>query len=55
MSDLDLRFKDYIKNTIQPLRPYEEGESLDGVSVWDGDVPEIGGMIAINPKDHSDQ
>lgn len=50
-------FKNYIKQTLQPMRPYVEGEDLAilGVSVWDGDTPEVGGMIAINPKDPDDQ
>ena len=50
-------YKDYIKKVVQPMRPYVEGEDLaaQGVSVWAGDVPELGGMVAINPKDPSDQ
>ena len=50
-------YKDYIKNTRQPMRPYVNGEDLaaQGVSVWDGDTPEVGGMVAINPKDPTDQ
>jgi len=50
-------FKNYIKQTLQPMRPYKEGEDLaaQGVSVWDGDTPEIGGMIAINPRDPQDR
>lgn len=47
-------FKSYIKNTIQPMRPYVPGEDLEGISVWDGDTPESGGMIAVNPKDPAD-
>ena len=49
-------FKDYIKQTLQPMRPYIDGEDLasQGVSVWDGDIPEVGGMVAINPKDPTD-
>ena len=52
---MDNRYKRHLKKTIQLIRPYEEGESLDDVSVWDGDTPEIGGGIGINPKDESDQ
>ena len=50
-------YKDYIKKVLQPMRPYVEGEDLkaQGVSVWAGDIPELGGMVAINPKDESDQ
>jgi len=42
---------DYIKQTRQPMRPYVPGEDLEaqGVSVWAGDIPEEGGMVAINP------
>lgn len=51
------RFEGYIKQTIQSMRPYEPGEDLEeqGVSVWQGDVLEAGGMIAQNPKDPADQ
>ena len=49
------KFKNYIKKTIQPLRPYVPGEDLTGISVWEDDVPELGGMIAINPKNEKDQ
>lgn len=48
-------FKKYIKTVAQPMRPYIPGEDLTGISVWDGDTPEDGGMIAQNPKDHTDQ
>ena len=53
--EIKLPFKPYIKKAVQPMRPYEQGESLNGISVWEGDIPEIGGMIAINPKDSLDQ
>lgn len=51
-----MEYKDYVKQTKQPMRPYIEGEDLksQGVSVWDGDTPEVGGMVAINPKDPND-
>jgi len=48
-------FKNYIKKSLQPMRPYVLGEDLTGISVWEGDTLEIGGMIAINPKDPKDQ
>jgi hypothetical protein len=50
------KFKNYIKKTLQPLRPYIEGEDLksQGISVRDGDTPEAGGMVAKNPKDPED-
>ncbi|UCE99926.1 MAG: hypothetical protein JSV82_02345, partial [Planctomycetota bacterium] len=51
------RFKNYTKTVPQPLRPYEPGEDLEaqGISVWEGDTIEPGGMIAQNPKDPTDQ
>jgi len=48
-------FKEYRKTAVQPMRPYEPGESMIGVSVSPEDTPELGGMIAINPKNPSDQ
>ena len=47
-------FKDYVKQTRQPMRPYVPGEDLTGISVWEDDTPEEGGMIAVNPKDPKD-
>lgn len=57
---MDDRFSLYVKNVPQPLRPIEEGETEEtlkaaGVSVWDGDVVEMGGMVAQNPKNLDDQ
>lgn len=48
-------FKNYRKKGVQPMRPYIEGEDLSGVSVNAEDTPEVGGMIARNPKNHKDQ
>lgn len=48
-------WKDYIKKVVQPMRPYIPGEDLTGISVWEGDEPEEGGMIAVNPNNLSDQ
>lgn len=36
------------------MRPYVFGESLNGISVWDEDIPEVGGMIAMNPDNPED-
>ena len=47
-------FKNYIKNKVQPMRPYIMGEDMEGISVWEGDVLEPGGMIAVNPTDPID-
>lgn len=48
-------YKGYIKKVIQPMRPYIPGEDLTGVSVWEGDELEEGGMIAVNPEDPTDK
>ena len=52
-------FTQYRRKQIAELRPYEEGEQLNGVSISDADKkngsPKIGDMIARNPKNHEDQ
>lgn len=48
---MDNRFKKYRKQGTTLLRPYEVGEDLTGVSVSEKDTPELGGMIAYDPKD----
>lgn len=48
-------WKNYRKKALQPMRPYIPGEDLQGISVSDVDTPELGGMIARNPKDYNDQ
>lgn len=48
-------WKNYRKKELQPMRPYIPGEDLQGISVSDVDTPELGGMIARNPKDYNDQ
>ena len=50
-----MMLQNFRKKTIQPMRPYIAGESLMGVSVSAEDVPEVGGMVAINPSNPSDQ
>lgn len=47
--------KNYRKVAVQPMRPYVEGEDMTGISVAECDTPEVGGMIAVNPKDGSDR
>ena len=47
-------FKNYMKKSLQPMRPYIPGEDLARISVWAGDIPEEGGMIAQNPNDPKD-
>jgi hypothetical protein len=51
MSDTRL----YRKKLLQPMRPYVEGESLEGVSVNAEDTPEVGGMVAVNPDNGKDR
>jgi hypothetical protein len=48
-------YKHYRKNATQPMRPYVPGEDLTGVSVNAEDTPEVGGMIAVNPKNPADK
>ena len=53
-------FKQYRRKSVSEMRPYVEGETLDGkVSVSEADVkagsPKVGDMIARNPKNHNDQ
>jgi len=53
-------FKQYKRKSISEMRPYIEGEKLDGkVSINDADLkagsPKVGDMIARNPKNHNDQ
>lgn len=47
--------KSYRKKNVQPMRPYELGEDLTGISVSDEDTPELGGMIAVNPENEADK
>ena len=37
------------------MRPYIPGEDMTFISLALGEMPEAGGMIAINPIDDSDQ
>ena len=52
-------FRQYRRKQIAELRPYEPGETLEGVSVSIEDrkagSPKQGDMIARNPKNHADQ
>ena len=52
-------FKRYRRKQIAELRPYVNGEDLAGVSISQADrdngSPQLGDMIARNPKNHSDQ
>jgi hypothetical protein len=52
-------FKRYRRKQFAELRPYVQGENMDGISVSDADAkagsPKVGDMIARNPKNHADQ
>ena len=48
-------FKKYAIKGYSEMRPYVPGEDLSDISVADVDTPEIGGMIARNPKNHQNQ
>ena len=48
-------WKKYRRTGLSEMRPYSVGESLGGISVNQEDTPEVGGMIARNPKNHSDK
>lgn len=54
-----MSFKSYRRKQIAELRPYVQGEPMDGISVSDVDKaagsPKEGDMIARNPKNHDDQ
>ncbi len=47
--------KNYRNKNVKPMRPYVPGEDLTGISVSAEDIPEEGGMIAINPGNESDK
>jgi hypothetical protein len=52
-------FKQYRRKRNAELRPYVQGENMDGISVSDADAkagsPKAGDMIARNPESHEDQ
>jgi hypothetical protein len=52
-------FRQFKRRDFAELRPYEEGDDIDDVSVSTADrrngSPKKGDMIARNPDDHSDQ
>lgn len=53
-------FKQYRRKSVSEMRPYVEGETLDGkVSISEADLkagsPKVGDMIARNTKNHEDQ
>ena len=51
-------FKKYRRKGLSEMRPHIPGEDMTGISVSEVDrkfLPFEGGMIARNPKNHSDQ
>jgi len=48
-------WRPYRKIATQLMRPYIPGENLNGISVNAEDIPELGGMIAINASNPNDQ
>lgn len=52
-------FKQYRRKQIAELRPWQEGDNMDSVSIGvvdrDNGSPKEGDMIARNPEDHADQ
>lgn len=48
-------WKQYKRKGLSEMRPYVPGEDLSHVSVQADQAPSDGGMIARNPKDHTDQ
>lgn len=54
-----MEFKQYRRKAIAELRPFVEGESINGISISQEDVnngsPRIGDMIARNPINHADK
>jgi len=47
--------QNYRKKNVQPMRPYVVGEDMSAISVNAEDTPELGGMVAHNPKNVADQ
>ena len=52
-------FTQYKRKGLSEMKPYVFGENMEGVSISHEDVvngsPQIGDMIARNPKNHNDQ
>lgn len=55
MTDIESKWRRYYRKGYTLMRPYLEGESMRGISVSLSDKPEVGGMIAMNKDDESDQ
>ena len=48
------KYKTYRKVGEQLMRPYVSNEDMKNISIAITDTPEVGRMIAINPKDVKD-
>jgi len=48
-------FKKHSRKEVSLLRPYIPGEDLTGIGISIKDIPSLGGMIAVNPKNIKDQ
>ena len=52
-------YKKYRRKQVAEMRPYQDGDDLNGVSISDVDrnagSPKPGDMIARNPKNHTDK
>lgn len=44
----------YLKNKPQQMRPYIPGEDMTNITVGEGDIPELGGMVCKNSDDEND-
>lgn len=51
----EVTWSQFRKKGLTEMRPYVPGEDLSGISVSAEDTPGEGGMIARNPRNHSDQ
>lgn len=55
----EINWKQYKRKGLSELRPYVEGEDTTGISISKVDIekgsPQVGDMIARNPKNHKDQ
>ena len=53
------KYKQYRRKQVAEMRPYQDGDDLNGVSISDVDrnagSPKPGDMIARNPKNHADK
>ena len=53
------KYKQYRRKQVAEMRPYQDGDDLNGVSISDVDrnagSPKPGEMIARNPKNYTDK